>query len=146
MIKDIWLHDLIRTLVVNVQVMRDTFWCCDVSLAIFYCDKTNLMFQNPIKTCFVTNFLMIEWLLKMKPIVEQTFINLGWMTFVNTLCNTHGHKFLTKARYVWTNIREDKFSNTCANFVHIVKPILVTLKAFDNKHPCMEKHGLSWKH
>jgi hypothetical protein len=52
--------------------MKDMFWCCDVSLAIFCCDKTNLMLQNPIKTCFVTNFLMIERLLKMKPIVEQT--------------------------------------------------------------------------
>jgi hypothetical protein len=102
--------------------------------------------QNLTKTCFATNCLIIERLLKMKPIVEQTFINPRWMTFVNTLCNTHGHKSFIKAKYVWTNIKKDKFLDTCANFVHIVKSILVTLKAFDDKQHCMEKHGLSWKH
>jgi hypothetical protein len=28
--------------------------------------------QNPIETQFATNFLMIEWLLKVRPIVQQT--------------------------------------------------------------------------
>jgi hypothetical protein len=55
------------------------------------------------------------------------------------LCNYHQHKSLTKVKYVRTNIRKDGFCNTCANFVHMVEPILMELKAFDGKQPCMGK-------
>lgn len=78
------------------------------------------MFQNPIKMQFATNFLMIEQLLKLRH-VEQIVIDLEWMTFFNMLHNTHQHKSLTKARYVQTNIKKDKFFYTCANFVHMVE-------------------------
>jgi len=46
---------------------------------------------------------------------------------------------------VQTNIRWDKFWDTCANFVHMVEPILVSLKAFDGKQPCMGKAWLIMK-
>jgi hypothetical protein len=63
-----------------------------------------------------------------------------WMdNFFNTLCNTHQHKSLIKVRYAQANIKRNGFRNTCANFVHMVEPILMVLKAFDNKQPCMRK-------
>lgn len=58
------------------------------------------MFQNPTKMCFALNFFMIEWLLKVKSIVEQTIIDPKWTTFVNMLRSIDQHKFLIKARYV----------------------------------------------
>jgi hypothetical protein len=85
--------------------------------------KTNLMFQNLIKTWFATKFLMIAWLLKVKCVIEQIIINLEWTTFVNTLCNIHWHKSFTKVRYVWTNIRTS-FGIIVSTLCTLVEPIL----------------------
>ncbi len=71
--------------------------------------------------------------------VEQTVMYPEWMTFVNMLHKTHQQKFFTKARCVQTNIKKDKFWDTCANFVHMVESILVALRAFDS----MGRHGFS---
>ncbi len=76
-----------------------------VPFTIFCHYKTNLMFQNLIKMWFVTSFLMIAQLLKVKSAIEQTIINLEWTAFVKTLCNIHQHKSFTKVKYVWTNLR-----------------------------------------
>jgi len=48
-------------------------------------------------------------------------------------------KVVTKAKVVQTNIRKDKFWDTCVNFVHMMEPVLMSLKAFDGKQPCMGK-------
>jgi hypothetical protein len=58
---------------------------CDT--CIFYHYETHLIFQNSTKTRFAINFLMIEWLLKVKPIVEQTVIDPKWTTLL-TCCIT----------------------------------------------------------
>jgi hypothetical protein len=60
---------------------------------------------------------------------------------VNTLHATHCHKLPTKARVIRINIKIYGFWDTCANFVHIVELVLVALKAFDGKQPCM---GTKW--
>jgi hypothetical protein len=95
------------------------------------------MLLNATETFFATNFLMVERLLKFKPIIEQTIVDPNWTTFVNSLCGSHCQKFLTKARVVKANIRRDKFWDTCVNFVHMVEPILMPLRAFDGKQPYM---------
>jgi hypothetical protein len=51
----------------------------------------------------------------------------------------HGHKSITKARYVGANIKRDGFWGTCANFVHMVELILMVFNAFDGKQPCIGK-------
>ncbi len=71
--------------------------------------------------------------------IEQTITDLEWITFVNTLRGTHHHKSFTKGKYVKVNIRKDKFWDICANFVHMVEPILMELKTFNGKQPCMGK-------
>jgi len=76
---------------------------------------------------FVTNFLMVEQLSKLKSNIEQTIMDMEWTIFVNTLCSTYYHKSFIKPRYVWTNIRKDKVLYTCANFVHMVELVLVAL-------------------
>ncbi len=95
---------------------------------------------------FVPNFLMIEWLLKVKPIIEQIIINPKWTTFVNMLRNTHWQKSFTKARNVWTNIKKDWFWDICANFVHMVELVLIALKVFNGKQPIMGKAWFVLKH
>jgi hypothetical protein len=47
------------------------------------------MLLNPNETQFATNFMMVEWLFKGRPIIEQIIMDLEWTTFVNTLCGTH---------------------------------------------------------
>jgi hypothetical protein len=42
---------------------------------------------------------------------------------------------------VQANIRRDEFWDICANFVHMVELVLMSLKAFDGKQPCM---GRAW--
>jgi hypothetical protein len=44
-------------------------------LTIFYCYETNLMLLNPTKTHFSTNFLMVERLFKLRPVIEQIVVN-----------------------------------------------------------------------
>ncbi len=81
----------------------------------------------------------------MKLLIEQIVVDLGWTTFFDMLCNTHQHKSLIEVKYVQTNIKRNGFWDTCANFVHMVEPILMALKAFDSKQPCMKKMWLVMK-
>jgi hypothetical protein len=37
------------------------------------------------------------------------------------------------------NIKKDEIWDICANFVHMVELILISLRAFDGKQPCMVK-------
>jgi len=76
---------------------------------------------------------MVEQLSKLKSNIEQTIMDMEWTIFVNTLCSIHHHKSFIKARYVWANIRKDKFLDTCANFVHMVELVLMALRAFDGQ-------------
>jgi len=47
------------------------------------------MLLNPTKTRFVTNFIMVERLFKLKPTIEQIVANPNLTTFVNSLCGNH---------------------------------------------------------
>jgi hypothetical protein len=58
-------------------------------LAIFHHYKTNLMLLNPTKARFATNFLIVERLFKLRLAIEQTFANLDWTTFVNSMRGSH---------------------------------------------------------
>ncbi len=62
----------VKQIVKRVKVIVSFIWQHHAPLAIFYHYETNLVPQNPIETQFATNFLMIEWLLKVRPIVQQT--------------------------------------------------------------------------
>jgi len=99
------------------------------------------MLLHPTKTWFATNFLMVERFFKFKPAIEQTITNPDWTTFVNALHGNHCQKSLTKARVVQANVTRDEYWDTYANFIHMVEPILMSLKAFDDKQPCM---GRAW--
>jgi hypothetical protein len=66
-------------------------------------------------------------------------------TFVNSLYGSHHQNSFTNVKAIWTNIKRDKFWDTCANFVHIVELILMSLRAFDGKQPCMGKAWLIMK-
>ncbi len=103
------------------------------------------MLLNPTKTRFSTIFLMVERLFKLRPIIEQIVIDLDWITFVNSLHGNHCQKSLTKARIVRTNIKRDEFWDTCVNFIHMVELVLMSLKAFDRKQPCMGRVWLIMK-
>jgi hypothetical protein len=98
------------------------------------------MLLNPIETWFATNFVMVERLFKLKPTIEQTIVDLNWTTFINSLRGSHHQKLFTKVRAIRANVRRDEFWDICVNFVHMVELILVSLKAFDGKQPCMGRN------
>jgi hypothetical protein len=52
---------------------------------------------NPTKTRFATNF---EWLFKLRPIIEQTVVDLDWTIFVNASRGNHCQKSFTKTRTI----------------------------------------------
>jgi hypothetical protein len=58
------------------------------------------MLINLVETWFVTNFLMVERLFKLKLAIEQIVTNLNSTTFVNSLCGSHRQKSFTKAKVV----------------------------------------------
>ncbi len=99
---------------------------CATSNLLPLVDQPNAL--NPIKTQFVTNFLMVEfgWIVvQVKTTIEQTIVNPNKITFVNMLHGTQCQKSLTKAKVVWAKIlKRDEFWDTCANFVHMVESIL----------------------
>jgi hypothetical protein len=103
------------------------------------------MLLHATKTRFATNFLMVERLFKFKHAIEETITDFDWTTFVNVLHGNHSQKSLTKAKVVQTNIRRDKFWDTCANFIHMVEPVLMSLKAFDGKQPSIRRAWLIMK-
>jgi hypothetical protein len=96
-------------------------------LAIFHHYETNLMLLNPTETQFATKFLMVKRLFKFRPAIEQIVVNLDWTTFVNSLCGNHRQKSFTKVRAIRTNIKRDKFGDTCVNFIHMVQLVLVNV-------------------
>jgi len=89
---------------------------------------------------------MVERLFKFKPTIEQTITDPDWTIFVNRLHGDHCQKSLTKARTIQTNVRRDEFWDTCVNFMYMVELVLVSLKAFDGKQPCMGRAWLIMKH
>jgi hypothetical protein len=85
------------------------------------------MILNPTETWFATKFLIVERLFKLRPTIEQIIINPNWTTFVNTLCGSHCQKSFTTMIVVQANVRRDEFWDTCANFVHMVELVLMSL-------------------
>jgi hypothetical protein len=47
------------------------------------------MLLKPIEMQFVTKFLMVERLFKLKLAIEQTIVDPNWTIFVNTLHGNH---------------------------------------------------------
>ncbi len=74
---------------------------------------------------------MVERLFKLKLAIEQTIADPNWTIFVNTM------------RAIRANVRKDEFWNM--HFVHMVELVLMSLKTFDNKQPCMGKAWLLMK-
>jgi hypothetical protein len=89
-----WAKQIVKKAKVIVSFIRQHH----APLAIFHQYETNLMLLNPTRTCFATNFLMVETLFKLKLAIEQTFANPDWITFVNSLCGNHHQKSLTKVK------------------------------------------------
>jgi hypothetical protein len=136
-----WVKQIVKKAKVIVSFIRQHH----APLAIFCHYQATLMLLNLIETWFATKFLMVERLFKFRLAIEQIIVNLDWITFVNSLCGNHCQKSLTKARVVRANKRSDEFWDTCANFVYMVESILMSLKAFDGKQPCMGKVWLIMK-
>jgi len=88
---------------------------------------------------------MIERLFKLRPTIEQTIFDLDSTTFFNSLHGSHHQKSFTNAKAIWTNVKRYTFWDTYANFIHMVELILMSLRAFDGKQPCMGKAWLIMK-
>jgi hypothetical protein len=84
---------------------------------------------------------MVERLFKLKLAIEQIVADHDWTIFINSLHGSHCQKSLTKVKTIWTNVKRDKFLDTCANFVHMLELVSMSLRAFDGKQPCM---GTVW--
>jgi hypothetical protein len=134
-----------KRIVTKVKVVVSFIQQHHVPLAMFHCYETSLMLLNLAETWLAPNFLMVERLFKLKLAIEQIVTNLNWTTFVNFLCGSHHQKLFTKVRAIRTNIKRDEFLDTCANFVHMVELVLVSLRAFDGKQPCMGRVWLIMK-
>jgi hypothetical protein len=65
-----WVKQIVKKVKVIVYFIQQHH----LPFTIFCCCETNLMLQNPTNTQFATNLLMIEWLLKLSLVVEQTII------------------------------------------------------------------------
>jgi hypothetical protein len=48
-------------------------------------------------------------------------------------------KFTHQGEIFLANIGRDEFWDTCAHFVHMVEPTLMSLNAFNGKQPCMKR-------
>jgi hypothetical protein len=119
------------------EIVVSFIWQHHVPFTIFHHYETKLLLLNPTKTQFATNVLMVKRFFKLRPAIEQTIIDNNWTTFVNSLRGNHCQKLFTKVQTVRANIRMDEFWDTCANFVHMVELVLMSLRAFDGKQPCM---------
>jgi hypothetical protein len=83
--------------------------------------------------------MMVEWLFKGRPIIEQTIMDLKWKTFVNTLCGTHHQKNRHQGEICSSQHKEGLVLGHVCNFVDMVELVLMALKAFNGKQPFMGK-------
>lgn len=111
-------------------------------LAIFRRHSPNHVLKNPVQTRFATTFLMIERLVEVREAVESTVHDAQWNEYTRKLTSTQKQE---KANSVRRSVRNDEFWRRCLNFVHIVEPVLIALREFDGKHPCMDKAWLVMK-
>jgi hypothetical protein len=78
-----------KRIVKKVKVVVSFILQHHAPLAISGYYETNIMLLNPTKTWFVTNFLMVERLFKLRLAIEQIVVDHDWTTFVNSLCGNH---------------------------------------------------------
>jgi hypothetical protein len=131
----------VKWIVKKVKLLFFFIWQHHVPFTIFHHYENKLLLLIPTETQFATNFLMVERFFKFKPTIEQPILDPNWTTFVNSLHGNHCQNSLAKVQIVRANIRRDKCLDICANFVHMVELVLLSLRAFDGKQPCV---GSAW--
>jgi hypothetical protein len=98
------------------------YWCETPLLGLSLWDQPNDVKPHWNAVC---NEFFNHW--KLRPTIEQIITDHDWTTFLNTLCGSHYQKSFTTVRVVQANVRRDEFWDTCVNFVHMVKLILMSL-------------------
>jgi hypothetical protein len=136
--KERWVKNMMKRARAIVSFIRTHH----MPLAIFRRHSPNLILKNPAETRFATTFLMVDRLVKVRQAVEQTVVDPDWNDYVDRLTKPATR---TKANTARRYVRSDGFWGTCVNFVHMVEPVLVALREFDGKHPCMGKAWLVMK-
>jgi hypothetical protein len=98
-----------------------------------------LSLLSPSTTRFATNFLMVARILDVKEALKQTVTDVEWDTYVRTLSDTQRKLVRTQARELRRLILGDdsEFWQSCANYCTVMKAVVVALKEFDGKQPCM---------
>jgi hypothetical protein len=114
-----------------------------VPLALFCKHATihakGLSLLSPGATRFATNFLIVARVLDVKEALKQTVTNVEWDTYVKTLSDTQRKPVRTQARELRRLIlgEDSEFWQSCINYCTVMKAVVVALKEFDGKQPCM---------
>jgi hypothetical protein len=114
-----------------------------VPLALFHKHTTihakGFSLLSPGATRFATNFLMVARVLDVKEALKQTVTDVEWDTYIRTLSNMQRKLVRTQARELRRLILgdESEFWQSCANYCIVMKAVVVVLKEFDGKQPCM---------
>lgn len=89
----------------------------------------NLGLKLPRSTRFVTNFLMIDQLIKIKDALEQIVIHLDWSIYVSKLNQGRDDqkRSANEAHQIKENVNNDNFWSSCNNYrPHVGKGIKST--------------------
>ena len=111
------------------------------SQAIFRRLSPNLSIRLPVKTCFATNFIMIERLIQVCNALERMVVDANWYTLLSDMRRRSITTYM-KCFAVRRFIRSNGFWNTCENFFVMVIPIVKALHVFDGNTPAIK---LAWR-
>lgn len=97
----------------------------------------------PTETRFACNMLMLDRLVKLKPVLEQLKDHPRVQTYFGNLRNRMGgEQAATNSRNVVRTIEDVGFWQRCKNFIHMTEDVLKALREFDGRNPCMGKAWL----
>ena len=134
-------EEWVKKLVKKAKIIPVFIKSHHASQAIFRRLSPNLSISLPIKTCFATNFIMIDRLLQVRNALERMIIDDEWPTLISDLRRRSPTAY-AKATSMRRFICLDGFWDTCKNFLCMVIPIVKALRLFDGKAPAI---GMAWR-
>jgi hypothetical protein len=82
--KATWIKEVVKKLRIAVKFIKRLH----MPLVVFRKHKEKLSLLMPGKTKFGSNFIMVDWLLQVNIVLQESVMYLGWVTYVTGFQDT----------------------------------------------------------
>lgn len=94
---------------------------------------------------FATNFLMIDWHIRVRRTLEQMVKHHDWTAYVNKLSQESDDQSRSAFQVceIKTNVNDKNTWTSCNNYYHILEEVLKEIRVFDGPKLVMRKVWLT---